>query len=270
MSVLDGPFAVMGIVNVTPDSFFDGGRYSSTRAAVDHGLAMAAQGAAVLDIGGESSRPGAAPVSADEECRRVLPVIEELAAKTKTVISIDTSKSAVAARALAAGASWINDISAGRFDPGMAQCAAQHRCPVVLMHSRRTPADMQTEPHYDDVVAEVSAELLRSVELFVAAGVIKENIILDPGIGFAKRLEDNVRLLREIRSLLSLGYPLLVGTSRKSFIGRITGKEPDGRLGGSLGSVAAAFAGGARLFRVHDVGETVDMLKVMSAIATGQ
>lgn len=265
-AILAKPFAVMGIVNVTPDSFYDGGRHDTTDVAVEHALRLADEGADMLDIGGESTRPGAAAVAADEEIRRVLPVIERIAEQLDVPISVDTTKAEVARRALDSGASWINDISAGRFDPDMAPLAARRSCPVVLMHSRETPRTMQQTPHYDDVVAEVEAELLASVDTFVRQGVVRANIVLDPGIGFAKRIEDNVALLNRLDRLCNLGYPLLIGTSRKSFIGHFTGRPVGERLYGSLGSVAAAYARGARLFRVHDVAPTVDMLTVMHGI----
>jgi dihydropteroate synthase len=264
--LLQKPFVVMGIVNVTPDSFFDGGRYASAESAVAHGCALARDGADILDIGGESTRPGARPVSVEEECGRVVPVVEALARKAGVPISIDTTKSAVAARAFAAGATWINDISAGRFDAAMPRFAAQKKCPVILMHSRETPATMQASPHYGDVVAEVKSELLERAAVFAGAGVQKENIILDPGIGFAKRPEDNLVLIRRLCDLVELGYPVCVGLSRKSFVGRITGREAEGRLAGSVAALAPARQAGARLFRVHDVRETLDALKVLDAI----
>jgi dihydropteroate synthase len=267
LSLLDKSFAVMGVVNVTPDSFSDGGKYAVSSTAVDHGLRLVAEGADILDIGGESTRPGAAPVSIEEESARVLPVIEKLAKSVTVPISIDTTKSAVAKRALDAGAQWINDISAGRFDPEMPVLAAKHHCPVILMHSRKQPKDMQQDPFYKDVITEVKNELLESAALFISQGVKKENIILDPGIGFAKRLEDNVMLLRHIDQLINTGFPLLVGTSRKSFIGLITGKPVNDRLAGTLGSISAAYAKGARFFRVHEVAPVVDMLKVQSEIS---
>jgi dihydropteroate synthase len=267
--ILKKPFAVMGIVNVTPDSFFDGGRSFSPESAVDHGMSLVGDGADILDIGGESTRPGAPPVPCDEECRRVLPVIRELARKTGVPLSVDTTKAAVAQAALDAGACWINDISAGRFDPAMPAVVARNKCPVILMHSRKTPATMQQEPHYNDVLAEVKSELRAAVHSFRTAGAATDSIILDPGIGFAKRLEDNLALLGHLEDIVALGHPVCVGASRKSFIGRVTGAEAGDRLAGSLAAVAASFYGGATLFRVHDVKETVDMLKVLAAIQTG-
>jgi dihydropteroate synthase len=259
-------YVVLGIVNVTPDSFFDGGKYASATSAVEHGLSLVTDGADMLDIGGESTRPGAPPVSADEECRRILPVIRELAAQVVVPLSVDTTKALVAQAALDAGASWVNDVSAGRFDNDMPGVVARNKCPVILMHSRETPVTMQQQPHYGDVVAEVRNELLSSVGVFQRAGVVPESIILDPGIGFAKRFEDNLNLLSRLGDIVALGYPVCVGTSRKSIIGRLTGREAGERLAGSLAGVAAAFYGGATLFRVHDVRETVDVLKVLAAI----
>jgi dihydropteroate synthase len=264
--LLQKPFIIMGIVNVTPDSFFDGGKYASADSAVAQGVALARDGADIIDIGGESTRPGARPVGADEECRRIVPVVEALARQAGVPISVDTTKSAVAARAFAAGATWLNDISAGRFDAEMPLFAARNNCPVILMHSRETPATMQADPHYRDVVTEVKKELLERAAVFTGAGVQRENIILDPGIGFAKRPEDNLVLIRRLGELSELGYPVCVGLSRKSFVGRITGREAEGRLAGSLAALAPARQAGARLFRVHDVRETLDALKVLDAI----
>lgn len=269
MNVLDHPYVVMGIVNATPDSFYDGGRHAGVDAAVRHGCALAADGAAVLDVGGESTRPGAAEVSVEEECNRVLPVIQKLVHETGVVVSVDTRKSEVARRALDCGASWVNDVSAGRADPLMAPLVAKAGCPVVLMHSRKTPGDMQTDPWYSKVTLEVISELRQSVALFTSASVDEANILLDPGIGFAKRFKDNIILLRELDALVRLGFPVVIGTSRKSFIGRITGKKADGRLVGSLASVGIAWQRGAQIFRVHDVAETVDFLKVHCTIAMG-
>jgi dihydropteroate synthase len=260
----------MGVLNVTPDSFYDGGRHAKPVSAYDHGMRLVELGADVIDVGGESSRPGAKPVSATLECERVVPVIEKIRASSDVPISIDTTKEAVARSALEAGATWINDISAGRFDNGMAPLAAERGCPVVLMHSRHTPEVMQEDPHYDDPVREVRDELAASVERFRSHGVPDHNIVLDPGIGFAKRIEDNLAILKGLEHIAEIGFPILVGTSRKSFIGKITGKDPDDRLCGSLGSLAAAYAHGARLFRVHDVGETRDFLSVLTRIEQGQ
>ena len=261
------PFAVMGIVNVTPDSFFDGGKYEHADAAVEHARELVTQGADIIDIGGASSRPGAAGISPEEELRRVLPVVEEVTAFFKGPVSIDTTWSAVACAALEAGATWINDVSAGRCDPAMIPLAAQTGCAVVLMHSRETPQTMQLNPQYGDVVTEVAEELQKAVRLFCDGGVDRRQLVLDPGIGFAKTAEHNIMLLRRIEKLAASGFPVLVGTSRKLFIGHLTGKSVEYRLPGSLASVAAAWRGGARLFRVHDVAATVDFLKVLTRLS---
>ena len=265
-AIVDKPFTIMGIVNVTPDSFFDGGKYFSISQAVDHACLLANQGADILDIGGQSTRPGAVPIDWSEECERIVPVIAAIAKKVKTPISVDTFHARTASSALDAGARIINDISAGRLDSEMPMVAAERKCPVVLMHSRESPLTMQNNPIYGDVVAEVKHELLQCAENFLRAGVSAGDIILDPGIGFAKRFEDNRALLVHIDELLAAGYPVCLGTSRKSFIGRLTGKEPDGRLYGSLASIAPAFRAGVKIFRVHDVEETVQFLSVLHAL----
>jgi len=266
-NVLNKHYALMGIVNVTPDSFYDGGRYATADAAVEQGIRLAAEGTDILDIGGASSRPGARAVSPEEEVERVLPVIRRLEKEFKGPISVDTTRSSVARQALEAGATWINDISAGRADPLMPLLvAAEGKCIVVLMHMRGTPETMQSFSQYGDVVAEVKQELLASVNAFVKAGVNRERIVIDPGIGFAKTAEQNVALLRHLDAFVKTGYPVLVGTSRKSFIGRLTDREAPERLWGTLGSIASAFLHGARIFRVHDVAAARDFLTVFSAI----
>ena len=266
-NVLSKPYALMGIVNVTPDSFYDGGRYATADAAVEQGIRLAAEGADILDIGGASSRPGARAVSPEEEVERVIPVIRRLEKEFKGPISVDTTRSSVARQALEAGATWINDISAGRADPLMPPLvAAEGKCIVVLMHMRGTPETMQNFSQYGDVVAEVKQELLAAVDVFIKAGVNRERIVIDPGIGFAKTAEQNVTLLRHLDAFVTTGYPVLVGTSRKSFIGRLTDREAPERLWGTLGSIASAFLHGARIFRVHDVAATRDFLTVFSAI----
>ncbi|MDD5673935.1 MAG: dihydropteroate synthase [Chitinivibrionales bacterium] len=266
LKILDHPFVLMGIVNVTPDSFYDGGAHASAATAMAHARKLVSEGAHILDIGGESTRPGAEAIDEEEECRRILPVIEACAKLPGALISVDTSKAAVARRALDAGATLINDISAGRFDPAMAALAASRGAPVVLMHSRKTPATMQTEVYYADVVAEVKTELRERIDYFLSAGVKQENIILDPGIGFAKRYEDNIALLQNLGALAGLGYHLLIGTSRKAFIGQILGKPASERLFGSLATLAVALDSGAKIFRVHDVGASNDFLKVYAAM----
>jgi len=266
MNVFAQPFALMGIVNVTPDSFYDGGRFALAEKAVEHGLHLVEEGAAILDIGGASSRPGAHAVSEEEEMRRVLPVISGCAKKTSVPISVDTTRSSVARAAAAEGATWINDISAGRDDAGMKRFIAQSGCTVVVMHSRGTPRTMQRHTGYDDVVNEVKQELVATATAFCEAGVPKQKIVIDPGIGFAKTAEQNIALLNGCAAFIATGFPVLVGTSRKSFIGHITGRQVEDRLAGTLGSVAAAYRRGARMFRVHDVAATLDFLKVLCAI----
>jgi dihydropteroate synthase len=260
------PFQLMGVVNITPDSFYDGGRHTSVQASVDHALRLCDEGADIIDIGGASSRPGALIVTPEEELNRIIPIVELVAKKFSGPISIDTTWSSVARAALDGGATWINDISAGRFDSQMRTLIAEKKCTVVLMHSRGTPQTMQNETHYNDLVTDVRNELLKAVSDFISAGVSRERIILDPGIGFAKTVEQNIELMQNLEAFTVLGYPLLVGTSRKSFIGQITGRNPDERLFGTLGSVASAYLRGARIFRVHDVLETADFLKVFSVI----
>jgi len=265
-TVIEKPFAIMGIVNVTPDSFFDGGNYFSIDLAVEHALALAAQGAGVIDVGGQSTRPGALAVSAEKECERIAPVIEELSKKTGVIISVDTFHATVAEKALDRGAHWVNDVSSGRFDCDMPFLIAEKRCPVILMHGRKTPQTMQSDPYYGDVIAEVKRELEERIEAFKKAGVSRENIIIDPGIGFAKRLQDNLALLSHCKELTALGFPVCLGTSRKSFIGHITGEPAIDRLEGSLASIAPAFEAGVKIFRVHDVKATKSFLDVLFAI----
>jgi dihydropteroate synthase len=256
---------LMGVVNVTPDSFSDGGLYLDPEAAIMHGRELAEAGAEILDVGGESTRPGAAPVGEAEELRRVVPVIEGLA-DLGGEISVDTSKAAVAAAALDAGATIVNDVTALRGDPGMAALCAGRGCGVVLMHMLGEPRTMQDDPHYDDVVAEVKAFLAGRLGAAVAAGIAEERVWLDPGIGFGKTASHNLELLRRLGELRELGRPLVVGTSRKSFIGRIDGSTADDRLGGSIASSILAAAEGAEVLRVHDVAEMRQALAVATAI----
>ncbi|MDR3011661.1 MAG: dihydropteroate synthase [Chitinispirillales bacterium] len=264
---MTGKTAVMGIVNVTADSFYDGGRYNTVNAAVEYALRLIGDGADIIDIGGSSSRPGAELLSADEEIERVVPVIRELMERGVSVpVSIDTVWSTVARAAIGVGASWINDISAGRIDSGMATAVAETGCAAVLMHSRKIPKVMQDNPRYDDVVADVRRELLTSVKLFRDAGVADDKIILDPGFGFAKSADHNIELMKGLDAIVKLGYPVLVGVSRKSMIGAITGRPVEERLAGTLAATAVAYQCGARIFRVHDVKETVDFLKVYSRL----
>jgi dihydropteroate synthase len=256
---------LMGVVNVTPDSFSDGGLYLDPEAAIAHGRALVASGADILDVGGESTRPGAAPVGAEEELRRVVPVIEGLR-DLNCEISVDTSKASVAAAALDAGATIVNDVTALRGDPEMAALCAERGTTVVLMHMLGEPRTMQDDPRYDDVVADVGAFLAGRLEAAVAAGVGEEDVWLDPGIGFGKTAAHNLELLRRLGELRELGRPLVIGTSRKSFIGRVDGSGPGERLGGTIASSVLAAAEGAEVLRVHDVAEVGQALAVTAAI----
>ena len=253
---------LMGIINVTPDSFADGGRYLHPTLAVEHGLRLAGEGADLLDIGGESTRPGAAPVSVEDELRRVLPVIEWLKGRCPLPLSIDTTKAAVAREALKAGASVINDISALEADPAMADAAAEGGASLVLMHRRGTPDVMQKDPHYDDLPEEVLAVLARGLARARAAGVPDDRIAVDPGLGFGKTLEHNLWILRHLEFLQALGRPILVGASRKSFIGAVTHRPTDERLPGTLAAHFTAWRKGARIFRVHDVAAHRDFFRL--------
>ena len=260
---------VMGIVNVTPDSFADGGRYLDPRAAVAHGLRLAAEGADLLDVGGESTRPGAAYVEEAVELERVLPVVEALAAATDVPLSIDTRKAAVARAALAAGAAVVNDVSAGRDDPDLLGVVAEAKAPLVLMHMQGTPATMQDDPCYDDVVGEVEAFLRERCAAAEAAGVAAEQLAVDPGIGFGKRDEHNYALLDALPRLTRLGHPVLVGTSRKGFIGRALELPTEERLEGTAATVVWAVERGARIVRVHDVRPMVRTVRMTEALMTG-
>jgi dihydropteroate synthase len=256
---------IMGVVNVTPDSFSDGGRYLDAEAAIAHGHALLDEGADLLDIGGESTRPGAAAVDAEEERSRVVPVIEALAGAGATV-SVDTSKAAVAAAALEAGAGIVNDVTA-LGDPEMAPLCAERGAGLVLMHMQGTPRTMQEDPTYDDVVDDVRAYLASRVETAVGAGVAEERIWVDPGIGFGKTVEHNLELLRRLGELRELGRPILLGTSRKSFIGKLTGSPVELRLGGSLATALLGVQAGADAVRVHEVAATRDALVLLAAVA---
>jgi dihydropteroate synthase len=256
----------MGIVNVTPDSFSDGGQYLDVRAAIQHGLELEADGAAILDIGGESSRPGAEPVSEQEELRRVVPVIEGLrAAGAEARISIDTSKAAVAAAAIGAGASIVNDVTALRGDPAMVEVVAEHDVECCLMHMLGEPRTMQQNPHYDEVVADVKGFLEARMAFAVARGIAEERILLDPGIGFGKTDVHNLELLGRLRELTELGRPIVIGTSRKSFLGRLTGRPVQDRLASTIATNVIAYERGARIFRVHDVAPVHDALLITAA-----
>jgi dihydropteroate synthase len=262
-----GP-VVVGILNVTPDSFSDGGNFLDPEVAAEHATTMLDVGAAIIDVGGESTRPGSDPVSRQEEVRRVVPVIEGLlAARPEAVISVDTYRSETAVAALEAGAHIVNDVTALRGDPSMASVVADARCPVILMHMQGEPRTMQREPHYRDVVSEVTDFLESRAEHAVRAGVRPENIIVDPGIGFGKTLQHNLALLRNLEALVELGFPVLVGASRKRFIGSITGvEEASERVFGTVATTVLAYEKGATLFRVHDVRANREALAVAEAL----
>jgi len=257
----------MGVVNVTPDSFSDGGRYADLEAAVLHAVALRADGADLIDIGGESTRPGADPVPAEEELERVLPVVAGL--KDVATVSIDTMKLAVAEAAVAAGASYVNDVSAFRHDPDLAAFVADRKLDCCLMHMLGEPRTMQADPRYGDVVSDVKAFLSERMEAAVRAGVAEERIQLDPGIGFGKTIEHNLELLRRLRELTDLGRPLVIGTSRKSFLGRITGRDVTERVPATVATCVLAYERGASVFRVHDVAAVADALKVADATVAG-
>ena len=260
---------VMGVLNITPDSFYDGGRYADGKRAVEHALRMVDEGADIIDIGGESSRPGAEPVDEDEEIARIIPVVEALAGNVDVPLSVDTYKARVAKRALETGTDIINDISALRFDSDMAEVISDSRCTVVLMHMLGTPRTMQKSPHYDDVVGEILAFLRERVAFAVEHGVLNENIIVDPGIGFGKTLEHNLEILGNIARFRETGCPVLVGASRKSVIGGITGAGAEDRLWGTAAIAAHCVMQGVLIHRVHDVREIRQVCDVAAAIRNG-
>ncbi len=253
---------VMGVVNTTPDSFSDGGQFFDANRAVDHALQLVADGADIIDVGGESTRPGADPVGSEEEMRRVVPVIERLAAQTNVPISIDTYKGSVARAALTAGATIVNDISGLTADPRLAQAVAEFDAGLILMHKRGDPTTMQSDTHYDDLMAEIRLFLREAISKAETAGVDPAKIMIDPGIGFGKDLAGNVEIINSVGSLTELGKPVMIGASRKSFIGRITGADPGHRLHGSLAAAAVAVIYGASAVRVHDVKETREAVDV--------
>jgi dihydropteroate synthase len=260
---------IMGILNVTPDSFSDGGRFIDAGAAVSHALRMEDQGADIIDIGAESTRPGAPLVSSDEELQRLLPVLEALAGRIQVPISIDTWKAPVAEAALSAGAEIINDVSGLTFDPSLAQVVAKQRAGLVLMHTRGTPATMQEDTGYQDLLGEIADFLQTSLQTALAAGSSPEQLVLDPGIGFGKDLAGNLEILRRLSELAGLGYPLLVGTSRKRFIGTLLKREqPEERLLGTAATVALAVAQGAQVLRVHDVQAMRDVALMTHSIVS--
>jgi len=260
----------MGILNVTPDSFSDGGEWLDAQAAVAHAREMAAEGAELIDVGGESTRPGADPVLEGEELRRVLPVVEALAADLPATLSIDTSKAAVARAALAAGARFVNDVTALRGDPEMVGVVAEAGCDCCLMHMLGEPRTMQDDPHYSDVVVDVRAFLEERAAFAVASGIAPARIHVDPGIGFGKTAAHNLELLRRLDEIATVGFPVVIGASRKSFLGRLTGRtDPHDRAAATVATSVLAFERGARVFRVHDVAPTVDALKVAAATLRG-
>ena len=259
-------FKVMGVVNVTPDSFSDGGRYLDEDAAVDHALDLAAEGAVILDVGGESTRPGAAPVPADEERRRVVGVIERVAAAgVGAQVSIDTSKLDVARAALDAGATYVNDVTAFRGAPDLAGLVADRGAECCLMHMLGEPRTMQADPRYEDVVSEVAAFLEARLAFAVAEGVPEQRVMLDPGIGFGKTLAHNLELLGRLDEIVAIGRPVVIGTSRKSFLGKLTGRDVGERLAGTIATSVMALERGATVFRVHDVAPVRDALRVAAA-----
>jgi dihydropteroate synthase len=264
---MDAPYALMGIVNVTPDSFSDGGAFQDPVAAVLHARRLISEGARIIDVGGESTRPGADPVDVGEELHRVVGVIEGIANLGLPVqISIDTMKLAVAERAVAAGATYVNDVTAFRHDPDLAGLVADRGLDCCLMHMLGEPRTMQQDPRYDDVVDDVKAFLEQRAAFAVGEGIAEERIAVDPGIGFGKTLEHNLELLRRLDEIAALGFEVVIGTSRKSFLGRLTGREdPHERVAATLATTVLALERGATVFRVHDVAETADALKVVAA-----
>lgn len=264
---IDTRTLVMGILNVTPDSFSDGGRFINIDTAIKHAQEMVSWGADIIDIGGESTRPGSDAVSAEEEIERVVPVICELVNTTGVPISIDTTKAKVAAAALDCGAHIVNDISGAAFDPDMPSVIAEKQCPAILMHVKGSPKDMQAHPHYDDLMSEVYAYLSERIEALVNAGADEEMLMIDPGIGFGKSIEHNLEILKRLREFKSLGRPIVIGTSRKSTVGKILGDLPtDERLEGTAATVAISIANGADIVRVHDVKEMARVAKMSDAI----
>lgn len=260
---------IMGVVNVTPDSFSDGGRFFAADAALAQGLALVREGAALVDIGGESARPGSDPVSEDEELRRVLPVVEALAGHVGVPISVDTMKAGVARRALAGGAALVNDVSALRFDPGMVEVVAEAGCPVCLMHMLGEPKTMQDDPRYENVVDEVLRFLEERMAFALAQGLREDQLMVDPGIGFGKTVDHNLALLRDLQRFTALGRPVVLGASRKRFLGAILGAEPTARTIGTVATTVVGLLAGAHVFRVHDVKSNFEALRVGLAVLEG-
>lgn len=265
---LSGRTHIMGIVNVTPDSFSDGGLFFDPDRAVAHALKLVDQGADIIDIGGETTRPGSKPISVEEELSRVIPVIERLAPKINVPVSIDTYKSIVAEKAIEAGAEIINDISTLRFDPGMARTAVRHNVPIILMHIKGTPENMQQAPHYESLISEIIQYLRESIETAQEAGINTDRIIIDPGIGFGKSIDEehNLKIINRLSEFKNLGKPILVGLSRKAFIGKILDADVTEREEGTAAAVSAAILNGANIVRVHNVGMIKKVVKVIDAI----
>ena len=257
---------IMGILNMTPDSFSDGGQFKSHNKAIDHALKMVEEGANIIDIGGESTRPGAEAVQLEEELSRTIPIIEAIRLKSDCLISIDTYKSKVATAALAAGADMVNDISGLTFDHNMASLVAERNAPVIIMHIKGKPGDMQKNPNYDNLIKEIKAFFEVQIDIAKKAGIDSGNIILDPGIGFGKRLEDNFEIIRELGQISTMGYPVLLGPSRKSFIGFTLDLPVEERIEGTLASITAGVINGARIVRVHDIRATRRTLTITEKI----
>lgn len=266
---LDARTLVMGVLNVTPDSFYDGGRYHKLDDAVAQGLRMAEEGADIIDVGGESTRPYSDLLPVDEELKRVIPVIETLSREIDLPVSIDTYKSEVAIRALEAGAAMVNDISAMRFDPAIGNVVAATGVPIVLMHMRGTPKNMQINPTYEDLLGEIVDFLREATEKAVSMGIKRDLIIIDPGIGFGKSFDDNLIILRGLGRFTSLGYPILVGTSNKSFIGHVLGVSVESRDTGTMATIAAAVMNGAHIIRAHNVRAAKETVTIIDAIKAG-
>ncbi|HWP43747.1 MAG TPA: dihydropteroate synthase [Blastocatellia bacterium] len=261
---------VVGVLNVTPDSFSDGGEHFDTARAVDRALQMEADGADIIEVGGESTRPGALPVPAAEEIARIGPVLRALAGRLRVPVAVDTYKSEVARAAIELGAGILNDVSALRFDPALADVAAREGAPLVLMHMRGDPATMQAIEPSRDIFSEIESDLRKALSEAASRGVDRDRIIIDPGVGFGKTLEQNLAILNNLDRLAGLDMPIMVGTSRKSFIGRLTGRPPQERIFGTAASVAVAIARGAHIVRVHDVGEMVEVARITDAIIGAQ
>ena len=258
---------IMGILNVTPDSFSDGGQFDNVKSAVKQALFMAQNGADIIDIGGQSTRPGAAQISLDEELARVVPIVKAIRASSQITISVDTTVAEVAQEAIGAGANVINDISGATYDPNMLATAAKLNVPIILMHIRGTPKTMQSLTDYQDLIAEIQSFLEQQIEKAVAAGVRRNNIIIDPGIGFAKDAAQNIKLIKELNRFKSINCPILIGVSRKSFIGKITSQDnPQDRVYGTAAANAGAIANGADIIRVHDVPQMYDVARITDAI----